>query len=66
MHQTRRKFIKEAVVAGTVVIAGTSISIKETDAMEEIETVNSARCPFFDQPMMCDGPDEYGRYKCDI
>ena len=65
MNQTRRKFIKEAAVVSAVVAAGTSVRIKDTDAIEEVDTVNNARCPFFDQPMMCDGPDECGRYKCD-
>jgi len=65
MHQTRRKFIQEAAVAGAFVMAGTTVSIKETGATEEINTVNNIRCPFFDQPMMCGGPDECGRYKCD-
>lgn len=65
MNQTRRKFIKEAAVVGAVAAAGTSVRIKDTDAIEEVDTVNNARCPFFDQPMMCDGPDECGRYKCD-
>ncbi len=51
MYQTRRKFIKDAAVAGAVVAAGTSVSIQETDAVEKVDTVNNVRCPFFDQPI---------------
>ena len=65
MYQTRRKFLKDSAVAGAVIAAGTSVSIQELDAVEKVDTVNNVKCPFFDQPMMCDGPDECGRYKCD-
>ena len=65
MKKTRREFMKEAVVVGTVVAAGSTVSNEDAvAATTETETEN-AKCPFFDQPMMCGGPDEFGKYKCD-
>ena len=65
MSQTRREFMKDAVCAGTVAAAGTAMSLKDSDASERSSSENDLRCPYFDQPMTCGGPDNNGKYKCD-
>ena len=64
MKRTRREFMRDAAVVGTVVAAGTTIKGRKTETAP-IEMKNKRKCPFFDQPLMCDGPDEFGKYKCD-
>ena len=65
MNQTRRKFMKDASVVGAVVIAaGTAEADKNTETSSEDDTSKRGKCPFFDQPLMCDGPDKNGKYKC--
>ena len=66
MEQTRRKFMKDTVCAGAVVAAAAAVSIKESEASESSTAANDLNCPYFDQPLMCDGPDGDGKYKCDI
>ena len=65
MSCTRREFIKDTTIAGAVVTAGTFIYIVETKAAQECITNKDHQCPYFDQPLMCEGPDELGKYKCD-
>ncbi|MFC1650142.1 twin-arginine translocation signal domain-containing protein [Candidatus Latescibacterota bacterium] len=64
MDQSRRKFMKDTACAGAVVAAVSAVSIKESEASENSAAAN-VRCPYFDQPLTCDGPDEDGKYKCD-
>ncbi|MFC1539727.1 twin-arginine translocation signal domain-containing protein [Candidatus Latescibacterota bacterium] len=66
MGQTRRKFMKDAACAGAVMTAGTALSINESEASELSAKANDLKCPYFDQPLMCTGPDDDGKYKCDI
>ncbi len=62
MAHTRRAFMKEAAIAGAAVAAVPAVTAKSSKADV---TVSEQRCPFFDQPMLCDGPDRNGKYKCD-
>ena len=66
MGQSRRKFFKDAACAGAVMTAGTLLSIDKPEASVKSANANDLKCPFFDQPLMCDGPDNNGKYKCDI
>ena len=65
MNKTRREFIKDAAIAGTVVAVGANTRVKKTEAIEEEIKVKQTKCPFFDQPLMCNGPDKFGKYRCD-
>ena len=65
MSQTRRTFIKGSALTSTAVILGTS-EIIGLQAENVSGTDNSgSRCPFFDQPLMCGGPDKSNRYMCE-
>ncbi len=65
MKKTRREFIKDAALVGTVVAAGSTVKAEEAVSDTSYDENENAKCPFFDQQMMCDGPDECGKYKCD-
>ena len=65
MKKSRREFMKDAAIVGTVVAACPAVSGKNADAAPTEAETENAKCPFFDQPMMCGGPDEFGKYKCD-
>ena len=65
MKQTRREFMKDAAIVGTVVAAGSTISSEKIGADQKDVSTEKAKCPFFDQPLMCNGPDENGNYRCD-
>ena len=65
MEQTRREFMKDVAVTGTVVAVGSTFYSEKSGAIGKENVVEKARCPFFDQPLLCGGPDEFGRYKCD-
>jgi len=65
MKRTRREFMKEAVCLSTVVATGTAAQMNPKEAVAGEQTGQTAKCPYFDQPLMCGGPDENGVYKCD-
>ena len=65
MEKTRREFIKDAALVSAVVATVITCDIEKSEAAPDGETPENVRCPFFDQPLMCDGPDERGRYVCD-
>ena len=65
MDQTRREFIKDIAITGAVVVTGTEVCVNTTAAGEREVAVKQTKCPFFDQPLMCEGPDEFGIYRCD-
>lgn len=65
MGQTRREFIKDTAIACTVVAAGTNTFVNKAAAGRKEVKDKQTKCPFFDQPLMCNGPDKFGRYKCD-
>ncbi len=62
MAHTRRAFMKEAAIAGAAVAAAPAVTPKSAKADTALA---EERCPFFDQPMLCGGPDGNGKYKCD-
>ncbi len=68
MSSNRREFIKEAAVIGAVVSTGAASSLK--DAAAETTGGNNPeskteRCPYFDQPLLCKGIAEDGKFMCD-
>ena len=68
MGSSRRDFMKEAAVVG-VAAATVTPSIPDnahagSDEGSAVET-NETRCPYFDQPLLCDGKAADGTYKCD-
>ena len=60
MDQTRREFIKDIAVTGAVVTLSDVYADKSL-AEENKAEVNQTKCPFFDQPLMCEGPDNSGK-----
>ena len=65
MRQTRREFIKDAAIFSAMISAGSTISNEKAGAVQKDVSIEKVKCPFFDQPLMCDGLDENGKYKCD-
>lgn len=65
MGQTRREFMRDAAVTGAVVAAGTTVSLEKAHTAPNDVFCTGQRCPFFDQPLLCDGPDADGKYLCD-
>ena len=65
MSKSRREFIKDAAIVSAVVAAGSTGREKEAGAESNVTEAEEVRCPFFDQPMLCGGPDASGKYKCD-
>lgn len=65
MARTRREFIKDAAIAGTAA-AAVSIGVNSSNAVAaETKPAEPKKCPFFDQPLMCDGPGADGKFKCE-
>lgn len=63
---TRREFIKEAAVAGMTIGAGSACVAASDSGLPIVdEQDGSEPCPFFDQPLQCDGPRDDGTYPCD-
>lgn len=54
-----------AVSAGALAVAGTIGGTVSADVDRTHDPAPDARCPFFDQPLTCGGPDAGGRYLCD-
>ena len=65
MSRTRREFIKDVAVAGAVLTAGSAIGAETGDATVSASTENTARCPYFDQPLYCKGLSEDGKPLCE-
>jgi len=57
--------MKDAAIAGTVVAVGANARVKKTAAGEGGIEGKQTKCPFFDQPLMCNGPDKSGKYRCE-
>ena len=65
MRKTRREFMKDAAIAGTVA-ATVSMGINTACAAEaETKPAETKKCPYFDQPLMCGGPGPDGKFKCE-
>ncbi|MFC1508467.1 twin-arginine translocation signal domain-containing protein [Candidatus Omnitrophota bacterium] len=68
MSSNRREFIKEAAVMGAVVSTGVTSNLKdvaaETATGENPQDITE-RCPYFDQPLLCKGIAENGKFMCD-
>ncbi len=66
MNRTRRDFMKDAAAsAGALAVVGTIGGTASAGADRTHVPAPDARCPFFDQPLTCSGPDAGGRYPCD-
>lgn len=65
MGRTRREFIKDVAVAGAALSAGTAMGAENGGAPAAVPADNSARCPYFDQPLYCKGLSEDGKPLCD-
>jgi len=65
MNPTRREFVKGIAAAGAVAATISTISedtaATETDCSSEMEN----RCPYFDQPMYCEGLSKTGKPLCE-
>jgi len=65
MNPSRREFIKEAAVVGAVVASG---SVEDSDFAEAetgVPAEETARCPYFDQPLYCKGLTKNGKPLCE-
>jgi len=66
MSPTRRDFIRDAAVAGAVTASGLTGKTVNADISQQNDlTGDEPRCPFFDQPLHCSGPEPDGSYPCD-
>ena len=65
MSQSRRKFIKDIAVAGTVASVGSVVSLKAAEAETSSKQEMKDRCPYFDQPMYCKGQSRTGKPMCE-
>lgn len=68
MSLTRRDFIKDAAIAGIIVTSGTSKSEENAHAgiiYEDIQLDETKRCPYFDQPLLCNGMVQNGKLLCE-
>jgi hypothetical protein len=65
MSHTRREFIKDVAVAGAVLSAGSAMGAVKGDTPISDSTENTARCPYFDQPLYCKGLSEDGKPLCE-
>ena len=68
MSSNRREFIKDAAVIGAAVSSGAAQNLK--DAAAETASGNNSEsvtecCPYFDQPLLCKGKSEDGKFMCD-
>ena len=54
--------MKEAAIAGAAVAAVPTMTTRTAKADD---AASDQRCPYFDQPMTCDGPDVSGKFVCD-
>ena len=65
MNPTRREFVKGITAAGAVAATISTIpedtTATETDYLSEMEN----RCPYFDQPMYCNGLSKTGKPLCE-
>ena len=63
---TRREFIRDAAVAGVTIGAGSVCARASDGGIPIVDEPNGREpCPFFDQPLQCDGPRDDGTYPCD-
>ena len=65
MSRTRREFIKDVAVAGAALTAGSAMGAENEDAPAAGYAEESARCPYFDQPLYCKGLSENGKPLCE-
>ena len=65
MNQTRRKFVMVASIAGTGVVLSQNISPSLSHENQGDSKDRGNRCPYFSQPLLCDGSDNDGNYPCD-
>ena len=66
MDQSRRTFVKNIAVAGSVAAIGNMMT-GNSENVEKGENVpkNKDRCPYFDQPMYCKGVSKTGKPLCE-
>jgi len=68
MSSTRRDFIKDAAITGVVVTTGTSMSNGTAQAAvvyEDGPVDETKQCPYFDQPLFCNGKLHDGKLLCE-
>jgi hypothetical protein len=64
MSHTRREFIKDVAVAGAALTAGSAMGAENGETPSGAGD-DSARCPYFDQPLYCKGLSENGKPLCE-
>jgi hypothetical protein len=57
--------MKSAAVTGAAVAIGTDVADVEAQETPDDSSASQGRCPFFDQPLMCKGKEESGKYPCE-
>ncbi len=68
MGSSRRDFMKDAAVVGVVAATATPLAPENAHAVSDegsAELDSKERCPYFDQPLLCDGKTDDGIYMCD-
>ena len=66
MKKSRREFMKDAAcVSAAAAAVGTTVQAGSETAHADEQTDQQAKCPFFDQPLVCGGPGANGAYPCD-
>ncbi len=65
MRHSRREFIRDAAIAGVVISAGTAVDSGDAVSTHTHSPDDSVRCPYFDQPMYCNGLSKDGKPLCD-
>ena len=60
MNPTRREFMKDMVIVGTVVTAGSVNTESSASPDRGRSSDENNRCPYFDQPMYCKGLSNNG------
>lgn len=65
MNPTRREFVKGITTAGAVAATISTISEDATATETDCSSGMENRCPYFDQPMYCDGLSKTGKPLCE-
>jgi len=65
MNHTRRAFFKDAAVAGAVLSVAGTAEAGNAEGESAANPGETVRCPYFDQPMYCQGLTRDGKPLCD-
>jgi hypothetical protein len=65
MNQTRREFVTVTSVASASIVMSHDVSSSLGYEHERCSKDGEKRCPYFSQPLLCNGSDPNGNYPCD-